>query len=169
MRFDIAYIFIISILGLILLYSYYYFIKTNKISMKLWGNISGNLLYVYYLSMLLSTIGFLFLFYYLITTTTLEKDDIKNLFYGLLGIVVISMLWMPLSLRYLSNKTLLNKLLIIIVLLLVAISTVYVIFSLNAIKYKYNRTSYLLALYGMLYFFFHAFFFDSILWTYNFF
>jgi hypothetical protein len=169
MKFDNTYIIIISILGIILLYSYYYYATTNKNVMKLWGSISGNLLYVYYTSMLLSAIGFLFLFYYLIISNTLTKDNINNIYYGLLGIVVISMLWMPLSLHYLTNKNLLYKILIITVLLLVVISTLYVLYTLNSINDKVNPISYSLALYGMIYFFIHAFFFDSLLWTYNFF
>ena len=169
MKFDNTYILIISILGIILLYSYYYYATTYKNVMKLWGNISGNLLYVYYLSMILSAIGFLFLFYYLITSNILTKNNIDKIFYGLLGIVIISMFWMPLSLKYLDNKCPMYKLLIITVLLLVAISTLYVINTLKSFNDTVNPLSYTLALYGMYYFFIHAFFFDSLLWSYNFF
>jgi hypothetical protein len=169
MKFNNIYIIIISILGIILLYSYYYYATTNKNVLKLWGRIDGSLLYVYYSSMILSAIGFLLLFYYLIISNALTKDNINNIFYGLLGIVIISIFWMPLSLKYLNKKSILYKILIISVLLLVAISTVYVIYILNSIKDLENPISHSLALYGMIYFFIHAFFFDSLLWTYNFF
>jgi hypothetical protein len=169
MKFDRTYIFIISILGIILLYSYYYYGTTTKNPLRLWGRIDGNFRNVYYLSMILSTIGFLLLFYYLINTNVLTTDNINNIFYGLLGIVVISIFWMPLSIEYLNKKSLLYKFLIIFVLLLVAISTLYVIYILNSIKDTVNPISHTLALYGMIYFFIHAFFFDSLLWSFNFF
>ena len=169
MQFNRSYILIISILGILLLYSYYYFAINSKNPLKLWGNISGNLLKVYYLSMFLSAIGFLLLFYYLIVSNVFTKEDNLKIFISLLGIVIISMFWMPLSLNYLKNNSILLKYLIIIVLLMVAGSTAYLLYILNNITDKTHSTSNLLAFYGIIYFFIHAFFFDTITWSYNFF
>ena len=103
MKFDTKYIIIIAIFGIILLYSYYYFFKSFKEPTKLWGRIQGNFLYIYYISMLLSTIGFLFLFYYLIISNSFTIDEINKLYYSLIFILVISMFWMPVSIDYIKN------------------------------------------------------------------
>jgi hypothetical protein len=81
------------------------------------------------------------------------------------------MFWMPLSLYYVKNKSELIKYLIILVLFLVALSTLYLLYVLKNknINDKYNGLSKNLALIGMTYFFIHAFFFDTITWSYNFF
>ena len=162
------YIIILSILGIILLYSYYYFFSNNKNSPKLWGKVSGNLLYTYYLSMLLSTIGFLLLFYYIIKSNIFTQNNINQIFGSLIAIIVISMFWMPLSLYYLNNKNDLIKYLIILILLLVSLSTLYLLYVVYNINDN-DKFSKNLALIGMTYFFIHAFFFDTITWSYNFF
>lgn len=169
MKFDNKYIIIIAILGIILLYSYYYFGKNTENVNKLWGRIKGNFLNVYYLSMILSTIGFLLLFYYLIISNNFTEDQVNKLFIALLLIVVVSMIWMPLSIYYLKNKKDLYKFLIYIVLFIVAISSLYLIYILNQTK-EYKLKLYKnLAMIGMTYFFIHAFLFDFLMWTYNFF
>jgi hypothetical protein len=169
MLFDRNYIIFLAILGVILLYSYYYLAVNDKRVMELWGRIKGNFLNLYYLSMVLSTIGFLLFFYYIVVSTSFKRSDINHMFIALLAIIVISMLWMPLSLKYLRNKGPLLMFLITFVLFLVAVSALYLIFVLdnvNESKYILNKN---LALYGMIYFFIHASVFDLTLWSYNFF
>jgi hypothetical protein len=165
MEFNRIYIFILAILGIILLYSYYYFFKTDNNSIKLWGRIKGNLLKLYYVSMLLSALGFLLLFYYIVTSNIFTQNNINLIFGLLISIIVISMFWMPLSLYYMKNKSEVIKYLIIFILFLVALSTLYLLYVLKSINDKNNK----LALIGMTYFFIHAFFFDTITWSYNFF
>lgn len=170
MKFNNSYIIILTILGVILLYSYYYLAITNKNTvLKLWGRIKGNFLYLYYLSMLLSAIGFLLLYYYLLISNNLTKDQINKLFISLVLIVVISMFWMPLSLYYLKNPKIIYKYLILLILLLVALSILYLLFVLSAIKDDKNKIQKQAAIIGMSYFFIHAFFFDFTMWSYNFF
>jgi len=169
MEFNKIYIFILAILGIILLYSYYYFFKNDNNSKKLWGKINGNLLKIYYVSMLLSTLGFLLLFYYIVTSNIFTQNNINLIFGLLVAIIVISMFWMPLSLNYLKNKNESIKYLIILVLFLVALSTLYLLYILQNINDKSNKFSKNLALIGMSYFFIHALFFDTITWSYNFF
>ena len=169
MEFNKVYIFILAILGIILLYSYYYFFKNDNNSKKLWGRIKGNLLNIYYVSMLLSTLGFLLLFYYIVTSNNFTKNNINLIFGLLIAIIVISMFWMPLSLYYVKNKSELIKYLIILVLFLVALATLYLLYVLKKIDDKYNELSKNLGLIGMTYFFIHAFLFDTITWSYNFF
>lgn len=170
MKFNTEYIIIISILGIILLYSYYYYAQKNQNNvLKLWGRIKGNFLYVYYASMLLSAIGFLFLFYYLFLTNSLTRDQINKMFIALILIIAVSIIWMPLSLYYLKNKKDIYKYLIIFVLLVVSFSILYFITILNNVKEDKNILQKKLALMGMTYFFIHCFFFDSLIWSYNFF
>jgi hypothetical protein len=169
MKFDKSYIFILSIVGIILLYSYYYFLKDNNNANKLWGSIKAPLLYIYYLSMLLSTIGFILLFFYLIYSDNFTRNNITQLFILILLIVSISILWTPLSITYLKEKNNLYKYLTLLVLFLVSLFSFLLLITL----YNINDTKYIvsknLALAGMLYFFIHAFFFDFITWSYHFF
>ena len=169
MKFYTSYIIIVAILGLILLYSYYYFGSTSNNVQQLWGKVKGNLLNIYYISMLLSALGFLFLFYYLLVSKSLNNDQINKLFISLILILVMSMIWMPLSLYYLKNKKTIYKYLIYLVLFIVAISILYFILVLNSVQEVNFKTSKLLAMIGMIYFFIHCFFFDFLLWTHNFF
>jgi hypothetical protein len=168
MKFGINNIIIISILGIILLYSYYYFLKYDP-KLLLWGRIKGQFLNLYYISMVLSLIGFILLFYYLIINNNFTQIEVNKLLFSLIAIIVISMFWMPLSLYYLKYKNTLIKYLDILVLFLVALSTFYLL----RILYNTNDTKNIianrLALAGMLYFFIHVFFFDFISWSYNFF
>jgi hypothetical protein len=168
MKFGTNNIIIISILGIILLYSYYYFLKFDP-KLLLWGRINGKFLNVYYISMILSLIGFILLFYYLIINNNFTQIEVKKLLISLISIIVISIFWMPLSLYYLKNKSTIIKYLDIFVLFLVALSTFYLL----TILYKTNDTKNIianrLALAGMIYFFIHVFFFDFISWSYNFF
>jgi hypothetical protein len=169
MKFDTKYIIIIAILGIILLYSYYYFAKNTENVNKLWGRIKGKLLNIYYISMILSAIGFLLLFYYLIISNSFTENQVYRLLITLLLIVVVSMIWMPLSIYYLKNKKNLYKILIYIVLFVVAISSLALIITLNEIKENKLIFYKNLAMIGMIYFFIHAFFFDFLIWTHNFF
>lgn len=165
MKFNIEYIIFISILGIILLYSYYFYAQKSNV-LQLWGKIKGDLLIVYYTSMVISAIGFLLLFYYLINSNKFTKELNMQIFISLILIVGISIFWMPLALNYLKNKKDIIKYLIILVLLIVAFSTLYLIYLLYQIND--NSIENKLAKAGMIYFFIHAFFFDSLLWTYNF-
>jgi hypothetical protein len=168
MKFGNNNILIISILGVILLYSYYYFLKYDP-KLLLWGKIKGNLLNIYYISMILSLIGFILLFYYLIINNNFTQNDINKLLFSLICIIVLSMFWMPLSLYYLKNKSTLIKYLDLLVLFLVALSTFYLLTVLYNANDNKNIISKRLAFSGMIYFFIHTFFFDFITWSYNFF
>ena len=164
MHFNQKYIIILAILGIILLLSYGYFLQTDKKSNELWGKIVNPLLTIYYISMLLATIGFLLLFWFLIKSDSFDENNSKNLFIVLCGIILFSMLWMPVSLEYLKKKSNMYKYLVLSVLFMVALSSFMVL----VILYNIKDTSNYLALIGMLYFFIHVFFFDFILWSYNF-
>ena len=68
MEFNNTYFSIISILGILLLYSYYYFINLKKSNLRdLWGRIKPDTkLYNFYLiSIVLAALGFVLMMYYL--------------------------------------------------------------------------------------------------------
>ena len=169
MQFNREYIIILAILGIALLYQYYYLATTEKNVLQLWGRIKGTLLNVYYVSMFLSAFGFLVFFYYLFISNSFSSSEITKMFIALLLIIIISMFWMPLSFSYLKKKSDLLKYLIILVLFLVSVSTlylIYVLYNVSEQKYVVNKN---IALCGMIYFFIHAFFFDCTTWSYNYF
>jgi len=168
MRFNNSHFFVIIVLGVILLYSYYFFLSENKNSVtQLWGTIKGNLLNFYYISMILSAFGFIALLVYLLNTNNLTSIQIKQLFLSMMAIVVISMLWLPLSLLYLKDKSMIYRILDLIVLFLVAASSYYCAYIIYSIKDKEHQTLKNIALGGMGYFFFHTFFLDFITWSAN--
>jgi hypothetical protein len=169
MEFNRSYLLILVILGIILLYSYYYYFTNDKRSISLWGRIKGNLLNIYYFSMLAAALGFLLLFYYLIIGKSFSQSDNTKLIITLFIMLVLSMLWMPLSLKYLDKKEDIYKYLVLLVLLLVSISIIYLLYTLYNVKEYKNILTKNIAFIGMIYYFIHAFFFDFILWSYNFF
>lgn len=169
MKFPFYYFFIIAILGIILLYSYYYYATNNSNVLKLWGKIKDNLLNIYYLSMIISALSFLFFLIYLGISNNLTKDQVNKLFIGIISIIIFSIFWMPLSLQYLKNHSCYTKFLIYLVLFIVSFSSFYILIILNNIIDNKNIILKNVAFYGMIYFFIHVFFFDFILWTNNFF
>jgi hypothetical protein len=169
MEFNKSYVMIIALFGILLLYSYYYFLKDNNNASKLWGRIKGNLLKIYYLSMLLSTIGFILFFYYLLKGKDFTAEDIYKLFIYTLAIVIISIFWTPLAIEYYKTKKDIYKYLTILVLFLVALFSLLVVNTLNKVNDKDNSINKKMALAGMTYFLVHAGLFDLILWSYHFF
>ena len=155
---------VIGILGSLLILSYYYFIKTSSLSItNLWGNIKGNLLNIYYLSLSIVTICFLTLFYYLI------KRGVKsNKIYLTIALyLILSMFWMPMSLSYLKNKSDILKYLIILLLFLISITALVLTYLVNSIKD--NSILKKVVVFGLFYLFLHSFFLDTIIWSYHFF
>jgi hypothetical protein len=157
----------IILTGALLLYSYYYYAKENKsIVNKLWGSIRPPLKYVYYGSMPLTAICFLITLGYLWQLKSQPTLRYKVLF-GLFMLTFVSLFWMPLALAYLKNKSALYKYGVIATLITVASFSFYALYYLT--KIKDNNYYKDIAVYSMAYFFIHTFFFDTLLWSYNFF
>jgi amino acid permease len=169
MEFNKSYIMIVAFFGILLLYSYYYFLKDNDNASKLWGRIKGNLLKIYYLSMLLATIGFILFFYYLLKGKDFLKEDICKIFMYTLGIVIISIFWTPFALEYYKTKKDIYKYLTILVLFLVALFSLLLVVTLYNVNEKDNLLNKKMALAGMIYFLIHTGLFDLILWSFHFF
>ena len=157
------------ILGSLLLASYYYFLTKNKdIVNKLWGNIEKDKIKLIFPLIIITGLLYLFTVYYIgFKTDKLDKIKIKKIVLYQAILILASMLWMPLSIKYLNKKEQLTKVAIILILFVVAMSALaifYNIFKLNDIG-KFKNLALLGA--GML--FFHTFFLDFLYWNYNFF
>ncbi len=168
MEFNRNYFTIISILGILLLYSYYYFINLKKSNLNdLWGGIKPNskLYNFYIISIGLAALGFILMMYYLLVGNSFNEKDIKHIFISTLVILIASMFWMPLTLEYIKHPQPWLKTIIIIILLIVACGGYYTMLRLywtNDTKHKISR---ILSILGMKYFFLHTFILDCIIWS----
>jgi hypothetical protein len=172
MEFDKIYFSIISILGILLLYSYYYFLNLKKSNLRdLWGRIKPQTTFYnfYLISMIIAALGFLLMMNYLLVGNLFTQKDITHLFISSLVILIASLLWMPLSLEYIKYPSIWLKIIIIMILLMVACGGYYIILRLYWIKDTKNNITRILSILGMIYFFLHTFILDSIIWSKNFF
>ena len=159
--------------GVFLLFSYYRLGSTTKNVNELWGSIDGSFRTLYIVSMFICALGFLALFIYLNTINKLGPLNKHCLYISLMGIVLFSVFWMPLSIYYLMKKKSKEdglcfvKILVLFTLFLVALSAFFVVYELQKVQDK--SMLYKLSYYGMCYFFFHVFVLDFTTWSYHFF
>jgi hypothetical protein len=168
MDFPPTYFLFIVIVGLILLYSYYHFLQKTTVDV-LWGRIRGSYRSVYYVSMLLAAIGFLFLLYYLYRKRDFTETQVDTFYLWILVFITISIFWMPFTIEYsLKNKTYIQYT-IYLVLFLVALAALMILHTLLQIKERELKQERQLAIVGTSYLFFHTFIMDFVLWTHSFF
>tara|TARA_B100001175_G_C19481422_1_gene627319 strand:+ start:251 stop:769 length:519 start_codon:yes stop_codon:yes gene_type:complete len=170
MNFNYNYLIIIAVLGCFLLYSYYKYISNIDNVSKLWGNSPS--FYkdkLFFVSFVLCAIAFLSLFVYLATYQKFDELQIEKIFLGLLGVVLISLFWLPLTIFHLTYKKdkCLNRMLILLTLFIVAISSIYLTYQINNINDKSLFKQFVF--YGMCYFCFHTFVLDLFYWSYGYF
>jgi len=151
-------IILITILGISILSSYYYFISKNNTSIneKLWVNIEKKYRSIYIAMMLAATIGFLSLVYYIINNTI----ENKLLFTIVLMFILIpAIFWMGLT--YTSIKNNKKSGYVSFVLLLTAFASVYMSVLLN----KMDVNNIIQILFG--FFTLHVTLLDGIIWNYK--
>jgi hypothetical protein len=158
----------IALLGSILIYSYYYLSKQYpSIIEALWGTIKGQTRQFYFYSIGFCFICYIFIFMYIFSRKWIQ-NDISQITIAISSMIISSMLWMPLSIQYHLQKDKqikdLLRILIIFVLLVVALSALYLVLILW--KIRDNGLMYKLALLGSMYFFFQVFVLDFIYWNY---
>ncbi len=167
MNFPISNTIFIAIIGFLLLYSYKFFSsKDPSIVEHLWGSIKGNLRKFYFISIGICFIAYFFIFIYLFKTNKLNNDLIFKITIAISGMILSSILWMPVSIIYYKNRSMLLKIMVIFILLLVSLFAFYLIKLLKDINE--NTIYHKLALYGSMYFFFQVFILDFIYWNYAF-
>jgi|SaaInlStandDraft_2_1057019.scaffolds.fasta_scaffold154410_1 hypothetical protein len=158
------------VLGTILLYSYYYLGSNNSgVVEKLWGRIRGNLRNFYLFSMLVTLIGYLLMLYFLVFRVKNNNELLNEILVFQIIVIVISMLWMPLSIKYLTNKNIYLKPIIILVLFVVGIAALGNTLKVSKLQVSNKNKSFKnLAVAGAGYLFFHTFVLDFLGWNYNF-
>ena len=172
----VAFIMVNIILGSILLYSYYYYIKYGGIAVNLlWGDANK------YKNVLLFTMGLAVIGYVLIAIYALvyakQSSQLINLVSCQILIISISMLWLPITIMFLKSKHKSNKLMltfaIIIVLFLVALTSIKQILIIEKLNYmgnnKMKHTFKKLAIVGACLFAFQTFVMDFLVWDIGFF
>jgi len=172
MNFPKTYFYIISILGILLLSSYYFLSLIKKSNAhNLWGRIKQNadLKDYYQISMILAAIGFIIMMIYLLVSDSFTEKDIKPIFILSLLIVVASIFLMPLSLYYINHQTIWLKYIIGILLLIIPFSAYCLLLILYRMNEKKHTNIRILSLIGMIVFFLHTFILDSIIWPTYFF
>lgn len=165
------------VLGCILIYSYYYYIKYSNVSIrKLWGN-SYPYRKTFMVSMIFALISWILIVEFILLAaqnTRLNERIISDLSVIQSVIIIVSMLWLPLTLLYIKSKKndALTMLPVIVVLFIVAMASLKQILIVRQITYDNCKMAYLsrnLAVIGAIYFFVHTFFVDLVGWNYGFF
>lgn len=170
MKFEQNYFIIIALLGAILLLTYYNFIHSGIDNAELlWGRIKDNLRKMYYVSMLITAISFILILYYLFLTNSLDYNNSLQILMTICAIIILSMFWMPISLKYLIVKLDKYKILITAILFFVALASLLLAIELYKINEKKYKTQKNIAFAAAIYFFFHTFVLDTIVWTQHFF
>ncbi len=169
MQFPLTYTLIIALLAVILIVSYPVMLAGN--AEKLWGPIKGRLRMIYYVSIGLVLLGFLPFAYFLLRCKMWSQDEVRKIFAALVTLIVFSWIWIVLAIWFAEKKMdrMINACLIFLVLLIVALSILYLIGIVEKhteLKTKGNAMIHTLIYAGLGYAFFHTFFLDFILWFY---
>jgi hypothetical protein len=136
----------------------------------LWGNITGSVRSLYFISMILSALGYFAFIYFVLLS--LDPPQVKitgafgfEVFFVIFaGILLFSSLWMPFTYSYIDSPHSGTWLAIRAVLLLVGLSSCALLWALLSINTKTPSLPYWLAVAGSGYFAFHTLILDGFLW-----
>lgn len=137
----------------------------------LWGGVPARLRPVYTVSMILSAIGYLAVFYYLLFEPVPDEVQIGgNLgFVWFIPIVVLmlfpSALWMPLSSLYVDRPSAGAWIAVRAVLFIVGLASIALAWALLTLEPNGGDAAYWIAAVGSCYFAFHTFALDALLWA----
>ncbi len=137
----------------------------------LWGGVSARLRPVYTVSMILSAIGYLAVFYYLLFEPAPDEVEIGGGlgFVWFIPIVVLmlfpSALWMPLSSLYVDKPSSGAWIAVRTVLFVVGLASIALAWALLTLKPNDGNVAYWIAAVGSCYFAFHTFILDALLWA----
>ena len=102
---ELKLLFINILLGFFVIYGYFKYLggalKKGITSDQLWANIRGNYRNLYYISMLLSTLSYLYLLYYFVFIT---KENNNIVYIGTLIFFIGANLWAPTLFHHLINN-----------------------------------------------------------------
>ncbi len=136
----------------------------------LWGNISTSVRPIYFVSMLLSALGYFFFIYFILfrldpaTVKVAGKIGFEVFFVIFTGMLLFSSLWMPFTYSYVDHNNPGTWVAIRVVLFLVALSSCALVWALLSLNTKTPSLPYWLAVAGSGYFAFHTLVLDGFLW-----
>jgi hypothetical protein len=136
----------------------------------LWGNITGPVRSLYFISMILSALGYFAFIYFILFRLDPPAVRVSNtigfevFFVIMAGMLLFSSLWMPFTYSYVDNPHGGTWLAIRTVLFLVGISSAALVWALLSLHSKTPALPYWLAVAGSGYFAFHTLILDAFLW-----
>ena len=136
----------------------------------LWGKISGPFRTIYFISMLLSALGYFAFAYYLLFRVDAATALVTNtlgfevFFAAITGMLLFSSLWMPFTYSYVDKPNKGTWLMIRVVLFLVALSSCALVGALRSLHDKTPPGPYWVAVVGAGYFALHTTMLDAFLW-----
>ena len=137
----------------------------------LWGGVPENIRPVYFISMILSAIGFFFFLYYIFFRIDPAQVSIAGIsgftaFYIIFILILVpSAFWMPLTNMYVSNPGTGLWISIRAVLAIVGLASIALLLALLTMQGKVPGVSHWLAVAGSAYFAFHTAILDAIIWA----
>ena len=137
----------------------------------LWGGVPENIRPVYFVSMILSALGYFAFLYYVLFRLDPAQTSIWGtsgfvLFYLIFLLMLIpSAFWMPLTNVYVGNPGTMIWILIRTVLAIVGLASIALFGALLTLNGKVPGVSYWLAVIGSGYFAFHTAILDAIIWA----
>jgi hypothetical protein len=137
----------------------------------LWGGVPASIRPLYTVSMIISALGYFAFFYFILFRLAPGEVVIGgrfgfSLFYAIfLGILVPSVLWMPLTNVYVGNPSLGVWVGVRVVLALVGIASIALVWALLSLQPKVPGVAYWLAVVGSAYFAFHTAILDAVVWA----
>jgi len=133
----------------------------------LWGNVSTSIRPIYFVSMIISALGyFAFIYYVLFRIDPAESNVNYYLFYAIfLVIVTASAFWMPLTNMYVGNPSASLWIALRGVLAMVALGSIGLVWALLSLHPFTRGAVYWLAVAGAGYFAFHTTVLDAITWA----
>jgi len=165
------------IVGSMLLYSYYYYIKYGGVSTKgLWGNAYPYRV-GYGISMIVVAISYIaVLVWTLVNATESQNGLVSDLIIAQVIIITVSLLWLPLTIMFIksNNKPPDLMISIIIVLLIVAVASIQQVFIVTKLKpadtkNKLLRGGHKAIIAGAVLFAIHTLVLDGVGWNIGFF
>ncbi|HEY96950.1 MAG TPA: hypothetical protein G4O16_02065 [Dehalococcoidia bacterium] len=136
----------------------------------LWGSVPENIRPVYFVSMIISALGYFAFLYYILFRLSPSEVSIANtfgfsLFFAIFILILLpSALWMPLTNLYVGAPSTGTWVIVRIILALVGIGSIALVWALLSLQTR-EGVAYWLSVAGSGYFAFHTAILDAIIWA----
>jgi hypothetical protein len=159
---------ILNILGgAAVIFSYIYIARQAGGLNIFWGNVPEGIRPVYFVSMLISALGYFAFIYYILFRIDPAASNISYYWFYAIFIVMLgaSAFWMPLTNTFMNNGGQGAWIAVRLVLALVGLAAIGLVWALLALHPDTRGTAYWLAVAGAGYFAFHTAILDAIVWA----